>query len=300
MLRVLRRLSSLNPVIKKQLNWIAAVSTLVGAAAFLFAQASASVPANAPLRFAILGDRTGETVPGVYAAVWREIAAAKPAFVVGVGDSIQGLDDDTAEKEWTEFDQVLEPFHSIPYYAAPGNHDVWSDASAKLFVKHSGHPLDYSFDKGPVHVTILDNSRNDDLQPGEMTFLEQDLKAHEAQPVKFIVSHRPSWLLNVVLANPNFPLHQLAQRYGVHYVVAGHVHEMMHAKLGGVEYISAPSAGGHLRASGKYEDGWFFGYILATVNGTDVQFEVHELPAPNGEGRVTLAAAWGMLGLVRN
>ena len=252
------------------------------------------------LRFAILGDRTGEAVPGVYEAVWREIAAAKPAFVVGVGDSIQGLDDAAAEKEWIGFNRILEPFHSIPYYAASGNHDVWSDASAKLFVKYSGHPLDYGFDKGPVHFTMLDNSRNDVLQPEEIAFLEHDLKAHESQPVKFIFSHRPSWLLNVILNNPNFPLQQLAEKYGAHYVVAGHVHQMMHAKVGGVEYISAPSAGGHLRDSGQYEAGWFFGYILATVNGAEVQFEVHELPAPNGEGRETQAAAWGMLGLLRN
>ena len=297
MLRVLHRRSSLNRVIKKRLSWIAAVSTLVGAAAFVFAQTAAPAPT---LRFVILGDRTGEVVPGIYEAVWRQIAAAKPAFVVGVGDSIQGLDDATAEKEWIDFGHLRDPFRSIPYYAVPGNHDVWSEASAKLFVKYSGHPLDYGFDKGPAHFTILDNSRNDALQPEEIAFLERDLKAHEAQPVKFIVSHRPSWLLNVVVGSPNFPLHQLADKYGVHYVVAGHVHEMMRAKLGSVEYISAPSAGGHLRDSGKYEDGWFFGYILATVKGTDVQFEVRELPAPNGEGRVTAAGAWGMLGLLRN
>jgi len=286
----------LNPVTKKALIWFAAVSTLVGAAAILFAQ---SFPPP-PLRFVILGDRSGETVPGVYETVWREIAAAKPAFVAGVGDSIQGLDDATANKEWIEFEHILDPFQAIPYYAPPGNHDVWSDASARLFVAHSGHPLDYSFDKGPLHFTILDNSRTDDLQPQEMTFLEQDLRAHQSQPVKLIVSHRPSWLLNVVMGSPNFPLHQLAEKYGVHYVIAGHVHQMMHMNLGSVDYISAPSAGGHLRGSLKYEDGWFFGYILATVNGTDVRFEVHELPAPNGEGRVTALAAWGITGLTRN
>jgi hypothetical protein len=307
MLRVLRRRSSLNRVIKfrQQLSWIAAVSTLVGAAAVVFGQSppapfAQTAGPQTTLRFVILGDRTGEAVPGIYEAVWREIAAAKPAFVVGVGDSIQGLNDAAADKEWMEFDRLLEPFRSIPYYAAPGNHDVWSDASAKLFVKHSGHPLDYGFDKGPVHFTVLDNSRGDALQPDEIAFLEQDLKAHAAQPVKFIVSHRPSWLLNVMLGSSDFPLQQLTEKYGAHYVVAGHVHQMMHAKLGSVEYISAPSAGGHVRDLGGYAEGWFFGYILATVKGTDVQFEVHELPAPNGGGRVTAAGAWGMLGLLRN
>ena len=254
-----------------------ACATLIVAAAFLFAQP----PSTTPIHFAILGDRTGETQAGVYEAVWRDVAAAKPAFVVSVGDSIQGLDDATAEKEWLEFERLLDPFRRFLYYPAAGNHDIWSVVSEKLYLGHSGaKALRYGFDNGTAHFTVLDNSRSDVLQPDEIAFLEQDLKAHASQPVKFIVSHRPSWLLNVMLRSPEFPLHQLALRYGVHYVIAGHVHEMMHASLDGVEYMSVPSAGGHLRASGKYEDGWFFGYIMATVNGADASFEVRELPPP--------------------
>lgn len=298
MLPVLLRRLSLNPVIKRA-GWSAAVLALAGAAAFLFAQTAPVSGQAAPLRFVILGDRMGEVVAGRYEAVWKEIAAEKPAFVVGVGDSIQGGDDATAEKEWTEFEHVIEPFRGIPYFPSPGNHDVWNETSAKLYVKHAGHPLHYGFDQGPVHFTILDNSLSDNLQPGELAFLEEDLKAHDRQPVKLIVSHRPSWILNVVLRNANFPLAQLAAKYGVKYVIAGHVHEMMHLSLDGVEYISAPSAGGHLRSTEKYEDGWFFGYILATVHGSEVEFSIHELPAPNGEGRVTPLSDWGVAGLLK-
>ena len=280
---------------------IAAVSALAGAAAFVFGQSPSALFAQAvapQVRFAIIGDRTGEAVPGIYQAVWSEIAAAKPAFVLGVGDSIEGEHDATAESEWISFEHLLDPFRSIPFYSAPGNHDVWSEASAKLFGKYTGHPLHFSFDEGPLHFTVLDNSRGDDLQPAEMAFLEQDLKAHESQPVKFIVSHRPAWLLDVILRT-DFQLREIAKKYGVHYVIAGHLHEMMYANLDGVDYISAPSAGGHLRSSAKYQDGWFFGYLMAAVRGTDVTFEVRELPAPNGDGRVTPLSAWGMAGLVQ-
>jgi len=251
-----------------------------------------------PLRFAIIGDRTGEAVAGVYEAVWREIAAARPAFVLSSGDSIQGMNDATAEAQWRDFERLLNPFRQIQWYSAAGNHDVWSDASARLYVDHTGHPLHYSFDRGPAHFTVLDNSRGDDLRPDELAFLSADLKAHESQPVKFILSHRPSWLLNVVLRNPAFPLEKTAEEYGARYVIAGHVHEMLHGTLNGTEYISVPSAGGHLRLSGKYDDGWFFGYILATVDGGKATFEVHELPPPNGEARVTPLAAWGVSGLI--
>ena len=43
-------------------------------------------------------------------------------------------------------------------------------------------------------------------------FLEQDLKAHAAQPVKFIVSHRPSWILNALVGDTNSGVRMLALR----------------------------------------------------------------------------------------
>jgi hypothetical protein len=41
---------------------------------------------------------------------------------------------------------------------------------------------------------------------------------------------------------------------------------------------------------GRYEDGWFFGYTLVTVEGAQAKFEIKELGAPYGQGRVTSLA----------
>jgi len=256
-------------------------------------------PARGSFRFAILGDRTGEAQPGVYEQVWKETAAEEPAFVVSVGDTIQGTNDQTADAEWRQEQQTWKPYSRIPLYLTPGNHDVWSAASERLFRQYAGHPLHYGFDYGQAHFTILDNSGSDEMPAEELTFLEADLKAHAAQPWKMIVSHRPSWLLNAALRNPNFALHQLARRYGVQYVVAGHVHQMLRLELEGVTYVSMPSAGGHLRLSGAYEDGWFFGHALVEVNGGSASFQIRETGSPRGEGRITRLADWGATGLIR-
>jgi 3',5'-cyclic-AMP phosphodiesterase len=248
----------------------------------------------ADFRFTLLGDRTGEPQPGVYQQVWQQLAREHPAFVVSVGDTIQGLNDSTAEQEWQQILTELRPYRSIPLYLTPGNHDVWSPFSAQLFPRFARHPLHYSFDYAQAHFTILDNSRSDEMPPAELQFLENDLSAHAAQPIKFIVSHRPSWLLNAGLENPDFPLHRLAKRFHVQYVVAGHVHQMIHIELDGVTYISLPSAGGHLRLSGRYEDGWFFGHTLAEVSGNQVRFEIEDTT-----GRATTLTDWGTVGLVR-
>ena len=266
----------------------------------LFLMRSAASPQLESLRFVILGDRTGDVRPGVFEQVWREAASEDPAFVVTVGDTIEGLHDANAAAEWREVKQTLQAYMHFPLYLTPGNHDIWSAASERLFRQYAAHPPHYSFDRGPAHFTILDNSRSDQLSDAEMAFLEEDLKAHAAQPVKFIFSHRPSWLISVALNNPNFPLHQLARKYGVQYVIAGHVHQMLRFDLQGVTYLSMPSSGGKLRASEKYEDGWFFGRALVTVRGIDIDFQIEELKPPYGRGRVTKPADWGVLGLAES
>jgi len=247
---------------------------------------------NASFQFVILGDRTGETQPGVYERVWQEAAAEDPAFVLSVGDSIQGLNDATAEAEWRQFERILTPYRRFPLFLAPGNHDIWSARSAALFQKYAAHLAHYSFDHSQAHFTILDNSRSDSLSPEELQFLETDLEAHKGQLVKFIVSHRPSWLVDAMLQNPRSRLHQLVKKYGVRYVIAGHVHQMLEVDLEGVKYISMASSGGHLRGTEQYRDGWFFGYALVGVHGQAVDFHIKELKPPHGQGRVTEPKDW--------
>jgi hypothetical protein len=83
-------------------------------------------------------------------------------------------------------------------------------------------------------------------------------------------------------------------------VIAGHVHQMLRFDLQDVTYLSMPSSGGKLRASEKYEDGWFFARALVTVRGIDIDFQIKELKPPYGRGRVTKPADWGVLGLVES
>lgn len=252
---------------------------------------------NNSFRFVILGDRTGEPQQGVYERVWQGVVAENPAFVVGVGDTIQGEKDETAENQWQGIKRILRPYKRFPLYLTPGNHDIWSERSQELFLKYAGHPPHYSFDYRQAHFTILDNSRSEQFSDEELAFLKADLQAHAAQPVKFIVSHRPSWLLLILFNNPNFSLHQLAKKYGVQYVIAGHVHEMLHAEVQGVTYLSMESSGGHLRSSKAYRDGWFFGYTVAEVRGGNVVLQIKELKPPYGQGRVTTPSDWGEMGL---
>jgi predicted phosphodiesterase len=118
------------------------------------------------------------------------------------------------------------------------------------------------------------------------------LKAHQGQQVKFVFFHRPSWLMQVLLRNEQFPVHQLLKRYGVHYVICGHIHQMLWFELDGINYICIGSSGGHLRQQNAYDKGWFFQHTLATVRGTNVEMRIEELGPPFGKGRVTALQDW--------
>ena len=239
--------------------------------------------------FAIVGDHTGSALPGVYQHVWGEIDRLKPAFAINVGDSIQGGNDATAAEEWTELDPLLH--RKLAFYPVPGNHDIWSPASAKIWRKVTGRPPSYSFDPGGAHITVLDNSLTNDLSAEQMRFLESDLEAHKEARPKLVFFHRPLWLTAVMFQNPNFPLHQLAKKYGVDAVVSGYVHRFGRWNLEGVEYLMVGSSGGQLRGE-RFSDGWFFHWVEAKVSEGKVQFVVHELPAPYGEGRIFAASEW--------
>ena len=278
-------------------------SRLVPALPMLLIAAGAVVAfrASTPdFRFVILGDRTGGHVAGVYEQAWREAAADHPDFAITVGDTIEGGDDRTMNTQWQAVMRTLSPYRRYRMFFVPGNHDIWSLASAQAFEKYTGHPPHYSFDFKQAHFTILDNSRSERLSAEELAYLAKDLQAHRKQPLKFVFSHRPSWIIQVLLSNPDFPLHRLAKQYGVQYVIAGHLHQMLHFELEGVTYLSMASSGGHLRDGKEYEKGWFFQHTLVTARGNSVEFEIKELAPPFGKSRVSKPADWGAAGLEKS
>jgi hypothetical protein len=216
-----------------------------------------------------------------------------------VGDAIEGGDDSRTDSEWRGVIASIAPHAAtLPFFFTPGNHDVWSDSSAHAFEHFAKRPLHYSFDFGQAHFTILDNSRAEQFSSDEISYLEQDLAEHSGQPLKFVLSHRPSWIFHALLGDRKATLQQLAEKYHIQYFIAGHIHQMLYFHVGQVDYLCMPSAGGHLRDDRKYGSGWFFGETEVDVHGRDALFRIHELRSPFGQGRVSAPENWGAAGLV--
>src|SRR5579885_223546 len=82
-------------------------------------------------RFVILGDRTGGALPRVYEEAWSQADAEHPDFAITVGDTIEGGNDLSVDREWQEALRALPAHRSYEIFFVPGNHDVWSTRSAQ-------------------------------------------------------------------------------------------------------------------------------------------------------------------------
>jgi 3',5'-cyclic AMP phosphodiesterase CpdA len=165
-------------------------------------------------------------------------------------------------------------------YFTPGNHDIWSAASRVIYEEQTKHPAFYGFNYQNAHFTVLDNSGTWDLSLNlsdrQMEFLASDLAQNRDRDPKFVFFHKPFWLIPVKFQTSQFPFHQLIRKYGVSYVVSGHGHQYVRAVQDGIVYLEAPSSGGKLKGEGAAQ-GWFFGHVLVTVKGSNVNMQVMPL-----------------------
>ncbi|MBM3794808.1 MAG: hypothetical protein FJW31_12225 [Acidobacteria bacterium] len=247
-------------------------------------------------RFSILGDRTGGPQPQIYGRVWREVDLMHPDFVINVGDTIQGGSDALAEAQWLELRPLFQRYNHYPLYFAPGNHDVFSDTSRRMYEKESGRPSFYSFNYQDAHFTILDNAIGTELSEAQLQFLERDLEAHKDKEPKFVFFHKPYWIPLLKLGSSDFPLHKLARKYGVKHIISGHGHQFVRMVRDGIAYMEVGSSGGTMNSALKlghgFKEGRFYHHVWGRVKGGKVELTVKEIDGAKGAGRMFKAEQW--------
>ncbi len=251
-------------------------------------------------RFSIIGDRTGGAQPQIYGRVWREVDMLHPDFVINVGDSIQGGRDETAPGEWQELRPIWQRYSHYPLYFTPGNHDVFSDTSRKLYEQESGRPSYYSFNYQDAHFTVLDNSRTTDLSEEQTKFLEKDLEENKAQSPKFVFFHKPYWIALLKLGSSDFPLHKIVRKYGVEHVISGHGHQFVRIVRDGVAYMEVGSSGGTMNSALQqghgFKEGRFYHHVWGRVKGAKTFLTVKEIDGAKGAGRMFKTEDWDVNG----
>ena len=253
------------------------VCVLLGAVLLASGAAAPAAGADAAFRFAILSDRTGGHVPGIYPRVIDEINLLGPDIVVTVGDHIEGYTDDVewADAEWDSLMGLLGRLEA-PVYVTPGNHDIWSDTSEEVYVRRTSRRPHYSFDYADAHFIILDNSRFeswDDLPEDQRLWLIADLEANRNAGHTFVFCHKPFWYFTLAVGKPD-PLHDILVRYEIDAVFSGHFHYYFAGSYDGIDYASIGSSGGYMyhQDDQPVERGEFFqfGWVTVRESGYDL------------------------------
>jgi hypothetical protein len=207
--------------------------------------------ADCPIRFAVIGDRTGGAQPGIHEKIIAEVERLKPDFAITVGDAIEGYTRDTVtlNQQWKEYKEILGSL-SMPVYFTPGNHDVGADSATAstmrpIYERLIGKPY-YSFDVKGLHFIILDTGMpesSDKLPKEQLDWLASDLKKNIKAPYTFVFFHKPFWRESIAKGKPD-TLHSLFRAYGVDAVFNGHHHQYSTGIYDGIRYTTVGSSGG--------------------------------------------------------
>jgi predicted phosphodiesterase len=244
--------------------------------------AAAAWGAGEDFNFAILGDRTGSCVAGVYGEIVDEVNLLRPDVVVTVGDQIEGYTEDveTLGEQWDEYWEIAGKVEA-PLYVCPGNHDIYNDVMLEEWKKRTYVDPCYSFDYEGVHFVILDTGRWGTSEEwleesGYREWLEADLAKHKKDRMTVVLYHIPYWYETLAEGEPD-PLHEIFKENGVDAVFSGHHHLYAAAEYDGIPYTMVGTSGGGIYEEGGYRGtfaGAFFQYVWCTVRGDELSWTV--------------------------
>ena len=204
--------------------------------------------------FLVVTDRTGEHRAGVFASAMPKVNLLRPAFVMSVGDLIEGYTDDRArlEGEWDEFDGFIEQLN-MPFFYVPGNHDLSNETMAEVWRERFGASYYHFLYKDVLFIAL--NSElfsmvskpgtslpGPDAQQDQMAWLQTVLQDHPDVRWTLVFVHQPFW--DSPRVHPDWTKVEgwLADR--PHTVFAGHLHEYTHHTRQGRDYITLATTGG--------------------------------------------------------
>jgi hypothetical protein len=224
--------------------------------------------------FVVVGDRTGGHREGVFEAAVEAINRLHPAFVVSVGDLIEGETIDLAElsAEWSEFDAIVARLEA-PFFRVPGNHDYTNPAMAGDWVRRFGRSYYHFLYKDVLFLALNSELLSSYANPGhpveggdapsaQMRYVERVLAEHAGARWTFVLLHQPFW--DTPGGNADWERVEALLGDRPYSVLAGHFHRYLKQIRHGREYITLGTTGGGSRLRG-IDRGEFDHVMLVTV-----------------------------------
>lgn len=224
-----------------------------------------TAPSDASVAITIYGYGDSRQQSTIHDSVVQQLLADvatdpvnKQTIVLHTGDLV---DNGNLEAHWDAhyFNRsnlnVLEFMSRMALVPCWGNHEGTGELLEKYF-PYSNENEDgyyYSFDYGPVHVTVVDQHTNFLSGSTQYNWLEDDLASTE-KLWKFVVFHIPPYSSGGRHANDadtQAYLSPLFERYAVAIVMSGHNHYYARCDVNGVQYITSGGGGAELDDPGS-------------------------------------------------
>ena len=267
--------------------------------------------ADANFHFVIVGDRTGGARPGVFESVPSKVDLLEPAFVLSIGDLIEGYTEDSARlaREWDAFERIAAGFKA-PFFHVAGNHDMSNAVMARAWRERFG-PSYYHF----VYKDVLFLVLNSELfgmvgapgqpvpgpwtQSDQMAFIETTLDAFPNPHWTIVLLHQPLWD-RASGPPPDWARVETLLGARDYTVFAGHFHRYVKHIRNDRKFITLATSGGGSSLRGpRY--GEFDHVVLVTMTDAGPRIANLMLDGIHDEDVLTAparAALWQMAGTV--
>jgi predicted phosphodiesterase len=247
------------------------------------------VEENSPLKFTVFGDNRPLSAIAPPQESFKKILTLmvkeKPDFLFSVGDMVFGSPlPEVYEKQYKDFTQLIRET-KLPFYAAPGNHDLAYESGIKLFQSYIYPRTYYSFTYKKYHFIFLnteEKGKEGKIEGKQLLWLKEELKKSQGK-ITFVFLHRPPYSVLNPEGNPKkhiaftnkkneFLIKRLFERYKVKAVFAGHEHLFHYEKHNEVDYFITGCSGSSPYVSEK--KGGFSHFLLVKVSEDDVKYTI--------------------------
>lgn len=226
--------------------------------------------AEGTFRFAIMGDRTGGMLPGVFEKGAEKVNLMQPEFVLSVGDLVDGYTTDPAvwNAQWDEFDAIIDRLQ-MRFYYVPGNHDISNPQLDAVWHERHGSPW-YTF----LYKDVLFVALHTEDRPGggigakQLADITTALEANKDARWTLLFMHRPLWNYG---DNAGYEQIEAALGDRNYTLFSGHHHHYLYSRHNGRDhYVLATTGGGSDLRGVKFGEFEHITWVTMTDEGPQV------------------------------
>ena len=221
--------------------------------------------------YVVVTDRTGGERKGIWQKGIDKITLMQPAFVVSVGDLINGYTKDLEKiiNEWEEFNSLVKKLE-MPFFYVAGNHDYTNKVMENEWFKRFGSDFYHFLYKNVLFICLNSEHgytalKNPDLGEEQVKFVEKILKKNTNVDWTMIFMHQPLWLRE---SGKNWLKVENLLKGRDHSVFTGHHHKYkLHQRNKNDYFVLATMGGGSELRGIEYGEFDHFMFITMTERG---------------------------------